>query len=381
MTEHFANPGSSSHAAGRFVADLVQHAQCRLADLLGASEDEIVFTSGATESNNLALFGVCLHPRQKRRKIVSLVSEHKAILDPLSRLQQLGFEVVYLPVAQQSAAVPGWVDLDRLRETVDEQTALVTIMLANNEIGTIQPLRQVAEICHRVDCVLHSDAAQAVGKLPLKVDQLDVDLMSFSAHKMYGPKGVGGLFVRRRGRRVKLQSQIVGGGQQQNLRSGTLNSAGVVGMAAALARCYQLNDWSARPSAIGTEQLRLAGLRQRLYDGLRAELPDLSLNGPGLEVPAEASSLMRLAGNLNLGFFPIEGQSLMLELPHLAMSSGSACTSREERPSHVLEAIGLTVEQARSSLRIGLGRSNTEQEIDLAIAGIVAAAKRLRKLL
>ena len=391
LTEHFANSGSVTHEAGRAVAELLERAQHELALLLGGSSDELVITSGATESNNLALFGACLHPRQKRRKIVSLVSEHRAVLDPLRRLESMGFEVVLLPVCDRYCEVPGQVLLDRLRSTIDDNTALVSVMLANNEIGTIQPLRAIAELCHARGSLLHSDATQAVGRMPLKVDDLNVDLMSFSAHKFYGPKGVGGLYVRSRGRRVRLQAQIVGGGQQQNLRSGTLNSAGLVGMTAALRKCYQLNGWHARPGEMGVEEKRVAGLRERMFVGLKTALEAIQLNGPclqrpclqrpGLQMPEGSSDLTRLAGNLNLCFYPIEGQSLMLEIPSVAMSSGSACTSADPQPSHVLEAIGLSVEESRSSLRFGLGRFNTEQEIDTATELLITAAHKLRKLL
>ncbi len=335
MTEHFANAGSITHEAGRAVAQQIDGALGELAIMLGASEDEIVVTSGATESNNLALFGVCLHPRQKRRKIVSLVTEHKAVLDPLRRLQTMGFEVILLPVEDRSSSIPGRVDLDRLRSVIDEHTAIVTVMLANNEIGTIQPLKEIADLCHAQDCLLHTDATQAFGRMPVNVDALDADLLSFSAHKFYGPKGVGGLFVRSRGRRVKLQSQIVGGGQQQNLRSGTLNTAGLVGMTAALKKCYLLNGWFENPSEIGEEQKRIAGLRDRLYTALSVGLEGVILNGPALHTPKTPGEWIRLAGNLNLCFYPVEGQSLMLETPGLAVSSGSACTSADPRPSHV----------------------------------------------
>ncbi len=385
MTDHFANAGSITHEAGREVAEIVDQSLIELSRLIGAASDELVITSGATESNNLALFGVCLHPRQKRRKIVSLVSEHKAVLDPLKRLEQMGFEVVMLPVADNSQSIPGQVDLDLMRAAIDDNTAIASIMLANNEIGTIQPLRQIAELCHQRGCLLHTDATQAVGRIAIDVDQLDVDLLSFSAHKFYGPKGVGGLFVRNRGRRVKLLGQIVGGGQQQNLRSGTLNSAGLIGMTAALRKCYRLNNWLENPNRVGLEQTSIAMLRNRLYERLRNSIDLLQLNGPQLPATAQMHigdyELNRLAGNLNLCFYPIEGQSLMLELPMVAMSSGSACTSADPRPSHVLEAIGLSVEQSRSSLRFGIGRTNTEQEIDLASEMLIAAARKLRKLL
>ncbi|MDX1929284.1 MAG: cysteine desulfurase family protein [Pirellulaceae bacterium] len=381
LTDHFANAGSITHEAGRAVAEVVDQARHELAMLLGATEDELVITSGATESNNLALFGTCLHPRQKRRKIVSLLSEHKAVLDPLRRLEQSGFEVVLLPVSDRTCSQPGRVDLERLHTALDDNTAIVSVMLANNEIGTVQPLREIAEMCHARGALLHTDATQAVGRMPIDVDTLDVDLLSFSAHKFYGPKGVGGLYVRSRERRIKLQGQIVGGGQQQNLRAGTMNSAGLVGMTAALRKCYQLNDWVEHPTAVGEEQTRIAGLRDRLYKAIQSGLELVQLNGPQLEIPETAAGWTRLAGNLNLCFYPIEGQSLMLENPGLAMSSGSACTSADPRPSHVLEAIGLNVEESRSSLRLGIGRFNTAQEIDAAAEMLVTAAHKLRKLL
>jgi len=381
LTDHFANAGSVTHEAGRAVAEQLDRARHELALLMGSADDELVITSGATESNNLALFGACLHPRQKRRKIVSLISEHKAVLDPLRRLELMGFEVVLLPVSDRTSETPGRVDLERVRSAIDDNTAIVSVMLANNEIGTIQPLREIADLCHARGSILHSDATQAFGRMPVNVDFLDVDLVSFSAHKFYGPKGVGGLYVRSRGRRVKLQGQIVGGGQQQNLRAGTLNSAGLAGMTTALKKCYQLNAWRDHPTEIGEEQTRIAGLRNRLYAALQAGLSQIQLNGPKLQAPERPGSWRRLAGNLNLCFYPIEGQSLMLEIPGLAMSSGSACTSADPRPSHVLEAIGLSVEESRSSLRFGIGRFNTEHEIDAAAELLVAAAHKLRKLL
>jgi cysteine desulfurase len=381
LTDHFANAGSVTHEAGRLVADRLDRARHELAVIFGATSDELVITSGATESNNLALFGTCLHPRQKRRKIVSLSSEHKAVLDPLRRLEQSGFEVVLLPVHDRNGAITGQVDLDLLRTAIDDNTAVVSVMFANNEIGTIQPLSEIAALCHARGALLHTDATQAVGRLPIDVDSLDVDLLSFSAHKFYGPKGVGGLYVRSRDRRVKLLGQIVGGGQQQNLRAGTLNSAGLVGMTTALKKCYQLNGWFECPTAVGEEQARIARLRTRLFNAIKSELEHVQLNGPELQVPQKSMDWTRLAGNLNLCFYPIEGQSLMLETPALAMSSGSACTSADPRPSHVLEAIGLSIEESRSSLRLGIGRFNTEQEIDAAAELLVAAAHKLRKLL
>ncbi len=368
MWEQYANAGSVTHAAGRAVAEMVERAIAQMAAEIGAANDEIVITSGATESNNLAIFGTCLHPRQKRRRVVSVATEHKAVLDPLARLQSQGFDVQLVPVSKYPAPDAGLVDLQALRRAINVDTALVSVMLANNEIGVIQPLPEIARLCREVDCLLHTDATQAVGRIPVDVERLDVDLLSFSAHKFYGPKGVGGLFVRRRGRRVKLLAQIFGGGQQQNFRSGTLNTAGIIGMQVALSTCTR---------AMSSEQPRLLGLRNRLYDLLAQQLGDLRLNGPALD---EDAGELRMVDNLNCCFYPFEGQSLMLATPELAVSSGSACTSANPSPSHVLQAIGLTEEESRSSLRFGLGRFNTDQEVEQAAAMLVAAVEELRKL-
>ncbi len=376
--DQFANAGSITHEAGRRVGQQIEAAIAQLASLIAATPDEIIITSGATESNNLALLGSCLHSRQKRRKIVSLVTEHKAVLDPLDRLAKQGFEVILLPVQPNTSDAPGCYMPELLADSVDDNTALVSIMLANNEIGVIQPMPEIAEICRRHGAMLHTDASQAVGRIPVDVDRLDVDLLSFSAHKFYGPKGIGGLFVRRRDRRVRLQPQIVGGGQQHNLRSGTLNTAGIIGMTAALQICSEALDADAH---------RISSLRNRLFHHLERELEYLSLNGPLLlEPPATAVDEFniksaRLPGNLNCSFFPMEGQSLMLEAPELAVSSGSACTSAEPTPSHVLRAIGLSEEHARSSLRFGIGRFNTTAEIDTAAAWLVEAVRKLIRLL
>lgn len=380
LGEHFANAGSVTHAAGRAVAAQIDAAIADMAHMIGAADDELVITSGATESNNLALLGACLHPRQTRRKVVSVVTEHKAVLDPLSRLKQHGFAVELIPVHNRSMSTAGLVDLEALASAVDDSTALVSVMLANNEIGVLQPLAQIAELCRAAGCLLHSDATQAVGRMAVDVDDLDVDLLSFSAHKFYGPKGVGGLFVRRRGRRVKLQAQIVGGGQQYNFRSGTLNTAGIVGMHAALASCLQSLD---------DDQARIVELRGRLLESLQRNCSDLLLNGPAINASNatpensdfESRSLLRLAGNLNCCFYPVEGQSLMLALPELAVSSGSACTSANPSPSHVLQAIGLSEEESRSSLRFGIGRFNTQTEIDQAASWLAESHEQLRKLI
>ncbi|MEZ6137459.1 MAG: cysteine desulfurase family protein [Pirellulaceae bacterium] len=368
LGEHYANPGSIAHAAGRRVAEMTGDATARLAALLGAEADELVITSGATESNNLALFGVCLHPRQKRRRVVSVVSEHRAILDPLKRLAQVGFDVTLAPVHSNDSPLAGQVDMEQLAEAITPETALVSVMLANNEIGVIQPLRQIAELCRANGCLLHTDATQAVGRLPVNVDTVDVDLLSFSAHKFYGPKGVGGLYVRRRGRRIKLLAQIVGGGQQQNFRSGTLNSAGIVGMAAALTSTLE---------GLVDDTVRIQRQRDRLFQLLQQGLDFVLLNGP----PLHGQDNPRLSGNLNCSFFPLEGQSLMLATPDLAVSSGSACTTAEPMASHVLRSLGLSEEISRSSLRFGVGRYNTDREIEQAAQWLIAAATDLGKFL
>ena len=351
METHYANPGSSSHAAGRLVGEWVDTAISNMAAFFNVAGDEFIVTSGATESNNLALFGVALHPKQKRRTIVTLMTEHRALLDPLTRLEKSGFEIMRLPVSPCGDADTGIVDLERIADAINEKTALVSVMMANNEIGATQPLSEIAKICQRFDVPLHTDASQAVGRMPIDVEALGVDLVSFSAHKFYGPKGIGGLIVRQSPRSVLMQPQILGGGQQQNLRSGTLNSVGIIGMAKAMELA------AANRESEVAEQKRLRNL---LWLLLNERIDGLRLNGPELIVEK------RLANNLNVCFPKVEGQSLMLAIPELAVSSGSACTSDEPHPSHVLLGIGLSVDQARSSLRFGLGRFTTEDEIRLA---------------
>ena len=365
MDLHFANPGSTTHQAGRLAGELVEDATRRIAAFFNASSDEIVVTSGATESNNLALFGVAMHPKQKRRSIVSLATEHRALLDPLVRLEKLGFEVIRLPVLQQGHPDAGTVELDRVASALSDKTALLTMMLANNEIGTIQPIREISDLCRRFDIPVHTDASQAVGRIPVDVQELGVDLLSFSAHKFYGPKGVGGLFVRQSPTAVVLQPQILGGGQQWNLRSGTMNSSGIVGMAKALDLCRQGMD---------AEMVQQEQLRNSLWLLLNEQIAGLQWNGPLLDL---GSNGKRLRNNLNVCFPKVEGQSLMLALPELAMSSGSACTSAEPHPSHVLMEIGLSIDQARSSLRFGLGRFNTQSEIQTAAEWLIDAHRKL----
>jgi cysteine desulfurase len=366
---HFANAGSQSHALGRAAADRVDASMAALASNINAQADELVITSGATESNNLALVGLMEHPRQKRNRIVTLVTEHSAVLDPLIRLEKSGVEVVRVPVIPNGQPDAGVVQMQILADAINEKTALVSIMMANNEIGVIQPIVEIAKLCRQVGCWLHTDATQIVGRESIDVDALDVDLLSFTGHKMYGPKGVGGLYIRSKDRRVRLRAQIVGGGQQSNRRSGTLNTSGIVGLAKAL-------EISVAESP--EEGQRIARLRDQLWLGLLAKMPEIRLNGPRFLDRDRASFKLRLDGNLNVEFPGVEGASMMLETPDIAVSSGSACSSLNPKPSHVLTGIGLSEDQSRSSLRFGIGRFNTEQEIVATIDQFCLAYDKLR---
>lgn len=364
FTDVYGNPGSTSHVFGWDAAEAVDAARQSIAAAIGAEAKEIVFTSGATESNNLALRGLAERTRRKGSHIVSIATEHKAILDPLTKLGRRGFEVTLLDVEQAGNPRAGWLDPQRLGEAIRDDTLLATVMLANNEIGVIQPLAEIASICRSRGVPLHCDATQAVGRIPVDVAALDVDLMSFSAHKFYGPKGIGALYVRRRPV-VRLEAQIEGGGQERGLRSGTLNPPGIIGMAKALELSV---------AEMPQESQRLRALRERLYNGLRA-IPDVMLNGPALDDPA-----LRVPGNLNCSFLGVDGEALMMSMRDLAVSSGSACTSANPEPSHVLRALGLSDDQTRASLRFGLGRFNTEEEVDFAINLLTDTVARLRKL-
>ena len=362
----FGNPGSVNHALGWEAGQAVEQARQTVAAALGATDREIVFTSGATESNNLALRGVCERAEHgPRRHIVSFKTEHKAVLDPLARLARRGFEVTLLDVLPASSPQAGLVDVQPLIDALRPDTLLVSLMLANNEIGVIQPLAEVGAICRQRGILLHCDATQAVGKLPVDVEQLQVDLLSLSAHKLYGPKGVGALYVRRRGPRVTLAPQIDGGGQEGGRRSGTLNTPGIVGLATALQIANDERD---------QEQARLVQLRTRLWEQL-SQLPGLHLNGPALDQPE-----LRLASNLNVSFEGVDGEALMMGITQVAVSSGSACTTANPEPSHVLRALGLPDALVRASLRFGLGRWNTAEEIDVAAAHITEVVQRLRAL-
>jgi cysteine desulfurase len=306
--------------------------------------------------------------RQQRRgrHLISVATEHKAVLDPLARLARQGYEVTLIPVEQHGTADAGRIDLDRLNDALRSDTVLVSVMLANNEIGIVQPLAEVAAMCERSGAALHTDATQAVGKLPVQVNELQVDLMSFSAHKFYGPKGVGALYVRRRSPPVRLEPLVDGGAQENGLRSGTLNVPGIVGMSAALMLCEE---------ELPTESERLAVLRNRLFQGLDESIENVQLNGPHLQ-----ATDLRLPGNLNCSFAFVDGEALMMSMSQLAVSSGSACTSTNPEPSHVLRALGISDDLTRASLRFGLGRFSTADEVEFAIETVTEAVTRLRKM-
>jgi cysteine desulfurase len=364
--EHFGNPASTTHRFGRQAQEAVDAARQSIAAAIGARAKEIVFTSGATESNNLAIRGVAERASRKGKHLVSVATEHPSVLDPLEKLSRSGCEVTLLPVVPAPDLEAGRLRPERVAEAIRDDTILVSVMLANNEIGAIQPLDEIARVCRGRNVFLHADATQAVGKIPVAVDRLGVDLMSFSGHKFYGPKGIGALYVRRRSPPIKLEPLLFGGGHESGLRSGTLNVPAIVGMAKALELC--LEEMPREPD-------RVRALRDRLYQGLTASLDGVALNGPALSPPQ-----WRLPGNLNLGFAGIAGETLLLNLDQVALSSGSACTSATPEPSHVLRALGLADEAVQSSVRFGLGRFNTAAEVELVLGLFAETVPRLRKM-
>jgi cysteine desulfurase len=369
FSEWYGNAGSVSHAFGREAREAVERARSSLAAAIGVSPDEVVFTSGATESVNLALRGFMERRHARGRHVISVATEHRAVLDPLARLARTGFEVTFLPVRPYDEPDGcGMIRLDQLADALRPDTQLVSVMLANNEIGVIQPLAEIVRICHERGVMVHSDATQAVGKIPVNVAALDLDMMSFSAHKLYGPKGIGALVVRRRSPPVRLTPLIEGGGQEKGMRSGTLPVPLIVGFARAVEICQ---------AEMSPEAERMDGLRARLFAGLTAQLPGCQLNGPSLAADCPPGTV-RLPNNLNFRFAGLSGESLMLGAPQLAVSSGSACSAASPQPSHVLRAIGLSDDDVRSSLRFGLGRFNTPDDVDRAVAMLSESAGRLR---
>ncbi|HJN23296.1 MAG TPA: IscS subfamily cysteine desulfurase [Rhodospirillales bacterium] len=355
-TEKFGNPHSRNHHFGWEAEAAVAKARDQVASLIGTNAKEIIFTSGATESNNLALKGVGRFYKEKKNHIITCLTEHKCILDTCRHMEQDGFEVTYLPVRKN-----GLIDLRDLQAAFTENTLLVSIMGVNNEIGVIQPLKEIGALCRQRKVFFHTDCAQAIGKIPLDVEDMNIDLMSISGHKTYGPMGIGALYVRRRPR-VRLVAMINGGGQERGMRSGTLPSPLCVGLGAACAIAEK---------EMGAESERLRLLRDRFYEAITARLPEVYLNGDFEH---------RIPGNLNLSFAFVEGEGLMMGVKELAVSSGSACTSASLEPSYVLKAIGVDVDLAHTSLRIGFGRFTSQEDIDFAVDRIVGEVEHLREM-
>jgi len=356
FTENFGNPASRNHKFGWTAATAVENARKQVAKVINASVKEIVFTSSASESNNLAIKGLA-QSRRDRKHVVTMATEHKSVLNSAKRLAEEGFKVTFARVQPD-----GLVDLEDLRRVVTEKTLLVSIMAANNEIGVLQPLGEIGRICRERGVVFHTDASQATGKIPLDVEAMQIDLLSIAGHKMYAPKGVGALYLRRRGNPVELTPAMDGGGHEEGLRSSTLNVPGIVGLGRACEICRQ---------EMPEESMRLAGLRDKLKDGLLAGLDGIHLNG---------SLEHRLPNNLNFSFPGIELATLLAALNDLALSSGSACTSGIPEPSYVVQALGVSDEIANTPLRFGLGRFNTEEEIDFCLNRVVETVKKLREM-
>lgn len=357
FTEHYGNAASRHHAFGWKAEEAVERARGQVATLIGAGPREIVFTSGGTESDNLALKGVAAMYRPKGEHLITTAVEHKAVLDTVRHLERGGFRVTVLPVDRFGRVTP-----EQVREALTDRTILVSVMAANNEVGTLEPVGAIGRLCKDKGVLFHTDAAQAVGKIPLEVEEMGIDLLTVSAHKMYGPKGVGALYVRRRGPRVRPEPILDGGGHEGGLRSGTLPVPLVVGFGEACELCR---------IEMAAEAGRLAALRERLRKGVTEQLDGVTLNGHPTE---------RLPGNLNLSFDFVEGGALLVGLKDLAVSSGSACTSADPEPSYVLRAMGVSEERAHGSIRFGLGRFNTEEEVDFVVGEVVRTVRRLRAM-
>lgn len=358
FTEKFGNAASRSHVFGWEAEAAVDLAREQVARLIHASSPrEIVFTSGATESDNLAIKGVAEAYRDKGNHIITCVTEHKAVLDSCTFLEKQGYQVTYLPVDRK-----GLVDMARLRKAITDKTILISVMAANNEIGTIEPVTEIGQFAHEKGILFHTDATQAVGRIPVNVEQMGIDLLSLTAHKMYGPKGIGALYVRAAKPRVKLRPLIDGGGHERGMRSGTLNVPGIVGLGKACEIAQK---------EMAAEAERLIALRERLKTSIVNQLEEVTINGHPTE---------RLPGNMNMSFAYVEGESLLMALKEIAVSTGSACTSASLEPSHVLRAIGVEEELAHTSIRFGLGRFNTEEEVDYTVGRVVEEVRRLREL-
>jgi cysteine desulfurase len=356
FTEKFGNPASKQHAFGWQAQDAVEQARKQVAALINASPGEIIFTSGATESNNLAIKGVACALKDRGDHVVTVATEHKSVLDSCARLQRDGWNVTQLPVDGD-----GLIDLNQLRAAMTDRTVLVSVMAANNEIGVLQPLAEIAAVVHERGALLHSDAAQAFGKVPLDMAAVGVDLLSLTAHKCYGPKGTGALYLRRQRPKLPIECQIDGGGHENGLRSGTLNVPGIVGLGACADVAKQV---------LPQESARLAAMRDRLLAGLRGSLDGVRVNG---------SLEHRLPHNLHVSFEGIEGEALLMALGDVAVSTGSACSSGSQAPSHVLQAIGAVGDRAGASIRFGLGRWTTDADIDYALDRVTTVVRSLRE--
>jgi cysteine desulfurase len=357
LTGIFGNAASRNHSFGWEAEQGVEKAREQIARLIGATAKEIIFTSGATEATNLAIKGVAEMYRERGNHIITQVTEHKATLDTCKRLEKSGYRVTYLPVLAD-----GLIDLDDLKRALDDQTILVSIMYANNEIGVVQPVQEIGKLCHEKGVIFHCDAVQAVGKIPVNVQTDNIDLMSISGHKIYGPKGVGALYVRRRNPRVQVSEQINGGGHERGMRSGTLNVPGIVGLGKACEICGE---------EMASESKREQELRDYLKAKLEAALDYTQVNG---------NMEHHLPGNLNMSFIYVEGESLLMGINDIAVSSGSACTSATLEPSYVLKALGLGDDVAHSSIRFGLGRFNNKAEVDYVADKIIDVVLKLREL-
>lgn len=356
FTEHFGNAASRNHSFGWAAEEAVDYAREQIANLIGCSSKEIIFTSGATESNNLAIKGVYEMYASQGNHIITLTTEHKAVIDTCKRVEKMGAEVTYLNPRED-----GIIELSEIEKAIKDNTVLITIMIANNEIGVIQNIKAISDLAKRNGILVHTDATQAVGKIPVNVDSMGIDLMSFTSHKMYGPKGIGALYVRRKNPRVKVTSQMDGGGHERGMRSGTLNVTGIVGFGKACELCMHEMEADAK---------RLSKLRDKLESSLLT-LEESYVNG---------NVEHRLSHVSNISFKFVEGEGLMMGIKELAVSSGSACTSASLEPSYVLKSLGLDDELAHSSIRFGLGRFTTEKEIDFAIENVKTAVIKLRDM-
>ncbi len=357
FTTYFGNAASRNHSFGWDADKAVEAARERLARIINAESREIIFTSGATESNNLSIKGVAEMYVEKGNHIITQATEHRSVLDTVKRLEKSGTNVTILPVDKE-----GLVNPDDVRKAITDRTALISIMLVNNEIGVIQPIEEIGKIAKERGVLFHCDATQGVGKIPVDVQSMGIDLLSYTAHKLYGPKGVGALYVRRKNPRVRLSPMMDGGGHERGMRSGTLNVPGIVGFGKACELAMEV---------MGEESQRLLTLRERLRKGIMESLDEVSVNG---------HLTRRMPGNLNLSFAYVEGESLLMGLREIALSSGSACTSATLEPSYVLQALGVSSELAHSSIRFGLGRFNTEEEVDYVIKRVIETVNRLREM-